>query len=135
MINRLLVLCLLITAGSQSYAGAPLNTGKTDPGTLAQQFYQKLSVGHTVPEPPRTNAVAQRFLTGASPSEAFGYSVASAGDVNGDGYLNPGFNIDTTATQVELDGVGYRDNKVELPPELVFSGIFIEKQIRKGKLD
>jgi hypothetical protein len=31
--------------------------------------------------------------------------------------------------------MGYRDSKVELPPEQVFSGILIEKQPRKGMLD
>jgi prepilin-type N-terminal cleavage/methylation domain-containing protein/prepilin-type processing-associated H-X9-DG protein len=62
-------------------------------------------------------------------------SIRSFKDTNGDGYLNPGFNIDTTATQLELDRIGYRDAIVELPPEQIFSGVFIEKQIRKGKLD
>jgi prepilin-type processing-associated H-X9-DG protein len=62
-------------------------------------------------------------------------SIRAFKDVNGDGYLNPGFNIDSTAAQTVLDAVGYRDSKVELPPEQVFSGVFIEKQARKGKLD
>jgi prepilin-type processing-associated H-X9-DG protein len=62
-------------------------------------------------------------------------SIRSFKDLNGDGYLNPGFNIDATAAQTTLDAVGYRDAKVELPPEQVFSGVFIPKQIRKGKLD
>jgi len=62
-------------------------------------------------------------------------SIRAFKDTNGDGYLNPGFNIDPTAAQTALDAVGYRDGKVELPPEQVFSGVFIEKQARKGKLD
>ena len=62
-------------------------------------------------------------------------SIRAFKDVNGDGYLNPGFNIDSTVAQTVLDAIGYRDSKVELPPEQVFSGVFIEKQARKGKLD
>jgi prepilin-type processing-associated H-X9-DG protein len=56
-------------------------------------------------------------------------------DITGDGYLNPGFNIDSQAAAADLDGTGYRDNTVELPPTAVFSGVFVERQIRKGKLD
>lgn len=62
-------------------------------------------------------------------------SIRTFKDLNGDGYLNPGFNIDATAAASALDAVGYRDDRVELPPELVFSGVFIEKQTLKGKLD
>jgi prepilin-type N-terminal cleavage/methylation domain-containing protein/prepilin-type processing-associated H-X9-DG protein len=62
-------------------------------------------------------------------------SIRSFKDLNGDGYLNPGFNVDATAPQSDLDRIGYRDSRVELPPEQIFSGIFIEKQIRKGMLD
>lgn len=62
-------------------------------------------------------------------------SIRTFKDLNGDGYLNPGFNIDATAASTALDAVGYRDARVELPPEVVFSGVFIEKQTLKGKLD
>jgi prepilin-type processing-associated H-X9-DG protein len=59
-------------------------------------------------------------------------SIRAFKDLNADGYLNPGFNIDPTA---DHSAIGYKDGKVELPPETVFSGIFIEKQTDKGKLD
>ncbi len=62
-------------------------------------------------------------------------SIRTFKDLNGDGYLNPGFNIDKDATPAALDAVGYRDNQVELPPEQIFSGVFVEKQVFKGKLD
>ena len=62
-------------------------------------------------------------------------SIRTFKDVNGDGYMNPGFDISTVATQTQIDKMGYRDSKVELPPEQVFSGILIEKQPRKGMLD
>ncbi len=62
-------------------------------------------------------------------------SIRSFKDTNGDGYLNPGFNINPDATDAELDKLGYRDSIVELPPELIFSGVFLERQIRKGMLD
>ncbi len=62
-------------------------------------------------------------------------SIRSFKDTNGDGYLNPGFNVAPAATPAQLDRIGYRDGRVELPSVQIFSGIFIEKQIRKGKLD
>ncbi|MFM7073192.1 MAG: DUF1559 domain-containing protein [Planctomycetota bacterium] len=62
-------------------------------------------------------------------------SVKSFKDLNGDGYLNPGFNISSAATSAQLDAIGYRDATNELLPELIFSGIFVEKQTLKGRLD
>jgi prepilin-type N-terminal cleavage/methylation domain-containing protein/prepilin-type processing-associated H-X9-DG protein len=62
-------------------------------------------------------------------------SIRTFTDLNRDGYLNPGFNIDKAASSAALDAVGYRDNTVELPPEQIFSGVFVEKQVFKGKLD
>ncbi len=35
---------------------------------------------------PQPDAMQQRFFTGQSAGEGFGYSVSTAGDVNGDGY-------------------------------------------------
>ena len=51
-----------------------------------------------------------------------------------DGYLNPGFDVSSSATLTDINGLGYADNTVELPPSL-FSGVFIEKQGTKGNLD
>jgi prepilin-type N-terminal cleavage/methylation domain-containing protein/prepilin-type processing-associated H-X9-DG protein len=62
-------------------------------------------------------------------------SIKSFKDTNGDGYLNPGFNVDATAASSALDRIGYRDSVVELPAEQIFSGIFVEKQVNKGNLD
>jgi len=53
---------------------------------LAQKFYnQKLSPQHTS-STEKADAVSDRFFTGATAGDQLGYSVASAGDVNGDGY-------------------------------------------------
>lgn len=62
-------------------------------------------------------------------------SVKSFKDLNGDGYLNPGFNISSAATSAQIDAIGYRDATNELPPEQIFTGIFVEKQTIKGRLD
>jgi prepilin-type N-terminal cleavage/methylation domain-containing protein/prepilin-type processing-associated H-X9-DG protein len=62
-------------------------------------------------------------------------SIRTFKDLNGDGYLNPGFNISSAADSAQLDAMGYRDNQVELPPEQIFTGIFVEKQTNKATLD
>jgi prepilin-type N-terminal cleavage/methylation domain-containing protein/prepilin-type processing-associated H-X9-DG protein len=62
-------------------------------------------------------------------------SIKSFKDLNGDGYLNPGFNVDATAASTALDKIGYRDAVLELPAQEIFSGVFVEKQTNKGNLD
>lgn len=60
--------------------------------------------------------------------------VASFVDQNGDGYLNPGFDV-SAVDPVNLPLIGYTDNTVELPPAQVFSGVFIKKFSAKANLD
>jgi len=62
-------------------------------------------------------------------------SVKAFKDLNGDGYLNPGFNVSSAATEAQRDAMGYRDGVRELDPQLIFTGIFVEKQVIKGTLD
>jgi prepilin-type N-terminal cleavage/methylation domain-containing protein/prepilin-type processing-associated H-X9-DG protein len=62
-------------------------------------------------------------------------SIRTFKDQNKDGYLNPGFVISPTATQLELDKLGYTDSIVELPPTLVFSGTLLDKFSNKKNLD
>lgn len=57
-----------------------------EPGALAQQFYQRTAFAKTGDKGAEINAMQKRFLTGAAVGDQFGYSVASAGDVNGDGF-------------------------------------------------
>ena len=59
-------------------------------------------------------------------------SVRSFTDLNGDGYLNPGFDIASTAN---FALTGYRDPIVELPVTQVFSGVILKKNNPKQKLD
>ncbi|MDX1945842.1 MAG: DUF1559 domain-containing protein [Pirellulaceae bacterium] len=54
-------------------------------------------------------------------------SVRQYRDLNGDGFLNPGFNIPTTLTAIEYARIGYRDGQQELPPGECFSGMFLSK--------
>jgi prepilin-type processing-associated H-X9-DG protein len=62
-------------------------------------------------------------------------SIRTFSDTNGDGYLNPGFKV-AGATPAQLAKIGYRDDRVELDPALIFSGVFITKSpIGKANLD
>lgn len=55
-------------------------------------------------------------------------SVRSVADVNGDGYLNPGFPVTTP-------GLGYTTAEVELNVGEVFSGAFVDKQFAPKSAD
>lgn len=46
-------------------------------------------------------------------------------DINGDGYLNPGFNIPSNLTEDQYTGLGYRSNVRELHPSQCFMGVFL----------
>jgi prepilin-type processing-associated H-X9-DG protein len=54
-------------------------------------------------------------------------------DVNGDGFLNPGFAINPSEDQV--DAVGYADDKLEMARDDFFGGIFINDLYFKGKFE
>jgi prepilin-type N-terminal cleavage/methylation domain-containing protein/prepilin-type processing-associated H-X9-DG protein len=52
-------------------------------------------------------------------------SVVSFSDLDGDGFLNPGFELPAGLTSSELDGVGYRSSKQEITPDKMFNGMFL----------
>ena len=56
-------------------------------------------------------------------------SVRSYVDLNGDGFLNPGFPVPRNLTDDEYASIGYRDGTVELPKAEVFSGVFLAPQL------
>jgi prepilin-type processing-associated H-X9-DG protein len=63
-------------------------------------------------------------------------SIRSFFDTTGDGYLNPGFNVDSTSGAAAIALTGYSDATVELEPALIFSGVFIIKSpLGKANLD
>ncbi len=68
------------------YAGDVRNPGNV--GILAQQFNRTTPARNPGGGPAVTEAISQKFFTGAGASDFFGRSVASAGDVNGDGYAD-----------------------------------------------
>jgi len=49
--------------------------------------------------------------------------------------LNPGFAVSPSATQAQIDKLGYRDGLVELSPALIFSGTMLDKFAHKKNLD
>jgi prepilin-type N-terminal cleavage/methylation domain-containing protein len=64
-------------------------------------------------------------------------SIKTFVDLNGDGYLNPGFDIKTNnTTTTQFQGTGYTDNVVELDRAAVFSGVFLDRvNLNKLNLD
>jgi prepilin-type N-terminal cleavage/methylation domain-containing protein/prepilin-type processing-associated H-X9-DG protein len=55
-------------------------------------------------------------------------SVQNFSDLNGDGFLNPGFPIPTTLTPDQYAKIGYKSDEVELPRTRVYNGIFLLKK-------
>ena len=48
-------------------------------------------------------------------------------DFNGDGFLNPGFQVPKNLTDAQYGGIGYRGPEVEIGPETMFNGVFLIK--------
>ncbi len=61
-------------------------------------------------------------------------SIKTFTDVNGDRFLNPGFNVTSGLTADEYLEIGYQDSTIELSPGEMFSGMFLQK-LTKGKLE
>ncbi|MCU0870996.1 MAG: DUF1559 domain-containing protein [Pirellulaceae bacterium] len=62
-------------------------------------------------------------------------SIRSFKDQNKDGYLNPGFQISTTATPADIAKIGYTNSIVELNPLQIFNGCFLKRFSHKSNLD
>lgn len=60
-------------------------------------------------------------------------SVKLVYDSNGDGYLNPGFPVESGLS--DYSGIGFTDDEVELQPGQVFSGIFLDESSFKGQFE
>lgn len=61
-------------------------------------------------------------------------SVRAFFDSNGDKFLNPGFQVPTGLTETEYDGIGFRDDTVEITEDQMFNGVFLIK-LTKGILE
>ncbi|KAA1259972.1 putative major pilin subunit [Rubripirellula obstinata] len=59
-------------------------------------------------------------------------SVQTFQDLNGDGYLNPGFPVAATA---DVSAVGYSDATIELQPGEMFNGVFVDESSFKGQFE
>lgn len=57
--------------------------------------------------------------------------VAVFNDTNGDGFLNPGFNVNGLSPD-QVSAVGYADNVVEMPRNQFFAGLFLNDNYFKG---
>ncbi len=62
-------------------------------------------------------------------------SVKGFVDTNGDGYLNPGFDVPNNLTQDQYLNIGYTDGTVELSPDQMFNGVFLDDNVFKGKFE
>ena len=56
-------------------------------------------------------------------------------DSNADGFLNPGFQVSGLTTDIEVSQVGYADDKLEMPRDRFFAGIFLDDAYFKGTFE
>jgi prepilin-type N-terminal cleavage/methylation domain-containing protein/prepilin-type processing-associated H-X9-DG protein len=108
-----------------------------DPASPTASIYYQEQPPRGVPKPTPTHLQDYRDFApvhGGNCNIMFADgSIRSFKDLNGDGYLNPGFDVDTNSPSVAK--VGYSDSRIELPPALIFSGVFLEKHNNKANLD
>ena len=67
-------------------------------------------------------------------------SVRNVVDINGDGYLNPGFPIpdgfaDGPDGATNVSRTGYSDDTLEMPPAEFFNGVFLDEAFFKGRFE
>ncbi len=58
--------------------------------------------------------------------------VRTFNDDNGDGFLNPGFQVPDNLAPDEYARIGYSDSTVELPPTQIFNGVFVVKMGKRS---
>lgn len=59
-------------------------------------------------------------------------SVKTFTDVNGDGFLNPGFSVPSGLSDADYGAIGYRSDDVELPSAEIFNGVFLEGSTKRS---
>jgi hypothetical protein len=86
---RSVYIIILVCVSSSLFAQGPAGRRAEQEilGERAKSYYAKLSSGEAVPPAPeKSSAISGKFFNGQGNFDSFGNSVASAGDVNGDGY-------------------------------------------------
>jgi prepilin-type N-terminal cleavage/methylation domain-containing protein/prepilin-type processing-associated H-X9-DG protein len=62
-------------------------------------------------------------------------SVKNFSDLNNDKFLNPGFPVPAGLTEDQYAAIGYRDSTVELPPQEMFNGVFLQNMQKRAKFE
>ncbi len=83
-VSFFLLLCISASLFAQDRAETPMEKARL--GRLAISQYKKLPNSGTPPAPEKSSAISGKIFNGQGNFDSFGNSVASAGDVNGDGY-------------------------------------------------
>ncbi len=62
-------------------------------------------------------------------------SVQNFSDLNGDGFLNPGFPIPNNLTPDQYSKIGYKSDEVELPRTRIYNGVFLQKKSKSANFE
>ena len=92
-IRRLLISCFFACFFLQATSFAQYRAGSKEEadqlGSMAKVYYQKMATGKTPPARlGKTDALSDHIFNGQATGDRFGFSVSTAGDVNGDGYAD-----------------------------------------------
>jgi hypothetical protein len=91
-------------------------------GAAAVSFYQQLPSQQASMSPQKVAAVDSRVLNGQGPGSYFGISIASAGDVNGDGYDDVIVGATGYATNTGRAFIFYGGPLMDDVPDVVLTG-------------
>jgi prepilin-type N-terminal cleavage/methylation domain-containing protein/prepilin-type processing-associated H-X9-DG protein len=62
-------------------------------------------------------------------------SVKNFTDLNNDKFLNPGIPVPAGLTEDQYAAIGYRDSVVELPPQEMFNGVFLQNMQKRSRFE
>ncbi|HLP16582.1 MAG TPA: FG-GAP-like repeat-containing protein [Bacteroidota bacterium] len=115
-------ICVSGTTGRSAQEKAGSKEEMDQLGSMASSYYQKISSGQQPSTPKHVDAISGHTFNSQEASSRYGMSVASAGDVNGDGYSDviiaaPAYSSNTGRVYIYYGGPGM-DNI----PDIILTG-------------
>ncbi|MBI2419220.1 MAG: FG-GAP repeat protein [Ignavibacteriales bacterium] len=127
--NRIITFSLVLFLAFISLFSQDRQMDEQQAGILAKKYYREMGKApqqpqHISPREHGTEAMQQQSMIGHTANEAFGISVASAGDVNGDGYIDILVGASRYATYKGRVYLYFGGNQINNTADVIFTGEF-----------